>query len=380
MEGLDATLVFCDLLLLQVLRFHWIERRCERNSTTFKGRVTTTSRGKNHLYYQHNHLMGWRTDPPELSARNLQNDRVNRGGVKGSDITMSSLKACPTTISSSEVRANRQPGSGRRHFEPSVKQVGMMVASCLPLEKSLLFEETLFSQCGKFKLQGGATSKDPGASRLGYLSKCPVECIEQTLEICFPGRDVLITRLSCVDDYHPVGGCQVSGPLWLQFYVMDCILNTSKRPPRSFKACYNAVLDSGTSNMAPVPMKIAFSSDTKSAVEDESSRAVVAAISEAGIFYSSHERVSALLANGRLAEHDRPYVPMDIAWLRMQSDDSSGDSEKRSTAQGSRSWFRRGGYVDPLFESSVSGEDAMPRIWKIVLGARTGQKIMTRKS
>ena len=112
MEGLDTTLVFCDLLLLQVLRFHWIERRCERNSTTFKGRATTTSRGKNHLYYQHNHLMGRRTDPSELSARNLRNDRVNRGGAKGSDITMSSLKARPTTISPSEA-SPRKPSAGK---------------------------------------------------------------------------------------------------------------------------------------------------------------------------------------------------------------------------------------------------------------------------
>jgi hypothetical protein len=62
-------------------------------------------------------------------------------------------------------------------------------------------------------------------------------------------------------------------------------------------------------------------------------------------------------------------LPMDIAWLRVRCRDClESVANKKGEVDGeSRSWFRRGGYVEHLFESGVE-DDLMPRIWKIAIG------------
>ena len=327
-----------------------------------------------------------RTDPTDLTQRSLRVDRTNRGTRGADTLTAATIPPLPEEH---EVRSNRTAQSGRRHFASSLSQVGDMIASCLPSDKALLFKRTLLSEGNKFREGGGAFSTCPGRTRLGYLSKCPVECIEEALKICFAGRAVLVTRLSSVDEYEPVGTrCgDVSGSSssWLQFYVMDGVLNRSLRPPRKetpnkVVLCNNNVVELGSSNMKSVPLKISFTGDTTS-TEDKCYRAVVAAIPDAGIFYSSHERRSALVPQGKEAKGhnsivleeepfygNRPYKPMEIAWLRVRCRDCiESDANKNGEVDGEcRSWFRRGGYVVQLFGSGLE-DDLMPRIWKIAI-------------
>ena len=347
-----------------------------------------------------------RTDPTELTQRSLRSDRTNRGKRSVDSSTLPVPAAMPggTTIlpqpEEHEVRANRTAQSGRRHFGHSPEQVGNMIASCLPSDKVILFKRTLRSECKKFREGNGAFSTCPGRTRLGYLSKCPVECIEEALKICFAGYAVLITRLSSVDEYEPAGGVGAgcgdfldSSSSWLQFYVMDCILNRSLRPPRKetqSKVANNNIV--GSSNMTSVPLKISFTGGDTTSTEERCYRAVVAAIPDAGIFYSSHERRSALVPQDKEAMGnnsgvkgepfygDRPYLPMDIAWLRVRCRDClESVANKKGVVDGeSYSWFRRGGYVEHLFDSGVE-DDLMPRIWKIAIGvppARRGTNVV----
>ena len=317
------------------------------------------------------------TDPTELAQRRMPANRI----------AAHRSKVLPPTLK----KTCRRHGS-RKDFAPTSMQIGQMIAGCLPTEEAATFVKLLRGSCEEFRsnvetttavraeLEDLPTQLAMNRSLLGYLSKCPIACIEDALQGTFPDRLVYITHVNSVDDFICgsdssmtmmgsdksdnvfVGGNGVNQSSWLKFYMLDCLLNQSLRPawvPTTTKADKEKACD----NLMPVPKKVVYS--TAPFVSADGARCVVIAVPDAGCFYSSHEKLSAPSScqmDGEPVGTSRQYIPLDIAWLRIRRDIpwSPGDAN-------SDPWFCKGGYVNHLLVNGNDSEHIKPSAWKVVI-------------
>jgi hypothetical protein len=205
--------------------------------------------------------MKQKTDPTELALRGMPRCRVARGGGGGGG-------GAEEGAGPGHHPPRGSRGRGRKNFAATPSQVGNIITTCLPAEEAIFFEKALFDKCATFVenacsaphgQQGQESQERQDPNVLGYLSKVPVQCILEALKECFPTRCVRISRLSSVADltcgFEPISDTSTlspgsitvgSKPLsvqgeWLQFYLLECLVNFAKRPPRvaNTKDCSN---------------------------------------------------------------------------------------------------------------------------------------------
>ena len=376
-----------------------------------------------------------KTDPTELALRGMPRCRTARGGGGGGAEEGAGPGHHPP-------RGSR--GRGRKNFAATPSQVGNIITTCLPAEEAIFFEKALLDKCATFVenacsaplgQQGQESQERQDPNVLGYLSKVPVQCILEALKECFPTRCVRISRLSSVADltcgFEPISDTSTlspgsitvgSKPLsvqgeWLQFYLLECLVNFAKRPPRvaNTKDCSNKTKHCVDNDTSPVPKKVTCRGRSKGVkpVADDIGRCVVVVSPDAGIFYSMHERLGCAATSQNPTQHavappmqeagnssttgtsvrmshnttarvvsdkttpSRPFLPMDISWLRIRRDSPPvgrpGDHDTESDP-----WFCDGGYIKSLYSSPrEDGANALPRAWKVVISDVNVERLRT---
>ena len=346
-----------------------------------------------------------RTVPNELVARQLNPGRRQRGGGGDENATTRADASVPGVATATAAESNGGRGDAvadaassatagpksrsRSDFMPSHPQLSALVAKCLPLEKASLFPKAYADSLDSFQkaknLRSGGNEDhtmgvtasvvaapagrlNPGADPLGFICRSPVSCIRQALENLFVpfGSDVTVTRLESVDEVRPGGVCpsrrvsqqdeviDVDGlgeGEWLQFFLMDVVLERQKRPPR--------VVVGMEEEAGPSLMPI---SDMKDMLPlaDPKFRSVLAVIPDAGIFYCVRDR--------HLREcvgMEKPFLPLDISMLRLNChSERAGRINGGASHHGDAPWFASRGYVRRLFASGLENDDS-PRVWRI---------------
>ena len=209
---------------------------------------------------------------------------------------------------------------------------------------------------------------NPGADPLGFICKSPVSCIHEALEHLFVplGSDVTVTRLESVDEVCPGGVCpsrrvsqqdeviDVDGLVegeWLQFFLMDVVLERQKRPPR--------VVEGGEEEAGPRLMSILNMEDMLPSA-DHKYRSALAVIPDAGIFYCVWDRHLR-----KYVALEKPFLPLDISVLRLNChSERAGRINGGASCPGDAPWFASRSYVRHLFASGLEN-DNLRQVWRI---------------
>ena len=311
-----------------------------------------------------------RTHPSHMTVRHLAGMGSGRvvSNHPGAYIPPSS---CTTT----EVRPSR-----REECLPSHGQVCELVARCLS-------ERVYAKRFRKAFLRHPYDDDSPSARSGGRLCLTPVDRLEKALAFVFCDRDVHSSLVinpgeispgghNIFGDNDPEQQCMFGGE-WLQFFVMDCILDRQLRRSR------NPV---GT--LTPVKVK-AYSKEEMLSSSDALFCSAVTVVPDVGLFYCVCERYPAATGGASTGDDDdhgddgcdhgqdsddsgdsddggdsndggdsddssddgggRPFLPLELSWLRIRRHNKAasepcaiGDTSSGSPGAG---WFAAGGYV-----------------------------------
>ena len=250
---------------------------------------------------------------------------------------------------------------------PSHSQVCELVARCLP--------ERVYAE--RFRaafLRHPYDDDSPSAHSGGRLCRTPIDRLEKALAFVFPDRDVHSSLVINPGEISPGGHnifskndpeqrCMFRGE-WLQFFVMDCVLDRQLRRSRD-----------PVGTLTPVKVQ-AFSKDDMLPSSDDRFRSAVAIVPDIGLFYCVRDRYPPAAATGGVStgggndgggvacdggDHHggRPFLPLELSWLRIRRHNAAWEpGEIGGTASSSScdaAWFAAGGYARYVTVSEKTG-------------------------
>lgn len=253
-----------------------------------------------------------------------------------------------------------------RKFLPNHSQIFDCLAKVIPLPHVAQFNASLevvmkSSNCKGDLAVGGGLEGDK-------LCKTPLVWIAATLMDTFGSSNVDIRRCHNVPQGSEEEVTGATSDYFLEFIVMDCVLERTFKITSSTGAAARLDCDDGLHSSDaddPVTHVLADFVEEVSQRHDYKFRTAIIVVPSAGIFYCARERRRA--THGVAGSHN----PLDISWLRINKWRGDGVD-----------WFHKGGYVRHLSFGNENpvGKNLSPRNPLEFVGACSVWKIGIRRA